>query len=161
MINGLQIHLALNHLPVTGLLLSTLVLIAGFALKNLSVRRTGLALLVFTALGTVPAYLSGEPAEELVEDRPGFTHEVIEEHEEAAKFNLIWNLVTGAVALGALASTRSKWNRHEGKLSKASLALAVFSFTVAARTAHLGGLIDHEVLREPQPATKSESPQAE
>jgi hypothetical protein len=69
--NGAQLHLLTNHLPVVGSLFATLVLLSGLLFKNSSVRRTGLALLAFAALTTLPAYYSGEPAEEKIEDLPG------------------------------------------------------------------------------------------
>ncbi len=54
--------------------------------------------MVFLALVTVPVYLSGEPAEEIVEDLAGVPHAFIEEHEEIAKVTLIATEVIGALA---------------------------------------------------------------
>src|SRR5262245_10921687 len=92
-------HLLLNHIPVTGVVLGTLVLIAGQLLKNDTVRRTALGIFVFASLMAVPAYLTGEGAEEMAEKLPGVTETAIEAHEESGKTFLILAILTGALAL--------------------------------------------------------------
>jgi len=67
--NGAQLHLALNHLPVIGTLIALLVLAAGMALRNETVRRTALVLLVGAGLAAGGAFLTGEPAEEVIDYR--------------------------------------------------------------------------------------------
>ena len=103
--NGAQIHLGVNHLPVMGALLGALVLAAGWVLKNGTVRRTGVALLAFSALATLPAYFSGEEAEEVIEHLPGVSEALIHDHEEAAELaTCLMSLLTCSfVAPGTIA----------------------------------------------------------
>ncbi len=145
--NGAQLHLLTNHLPVVGSLFATLVLLSGLLLKNSSVRRTGLALLAFAALTTLPAYFSGEPAEEKIEDLPGVSESLIHDHEEAAEATLVVLALTGVVAAGGLALGRMRRESLESKAQWASLALGVVSAGFLANTAHLGGFIRHPEIR--------------
>ena len=75
----------------------------GFALlrRNEPIKRVALACLVVTALTAVPAYVSGEPAEEIAGALPGFSDAILERHEEAASVALGSTLVLGLLALVA------------------------------------------------------------
>jgi hypothetical protein len=47
-------------------------------------KRISLGIFIIVALLAIPAYLTGEPTEELVENLPGVSKSSIEQHEEAA-----------------------------------------------------------------------------
>jgi hypothetical protein len=153
--NGAQIHLGVNHLPVMGALLGALVLAAGWVLKNGTVRRTGVALLAFSALATLPAYFSGEEAEEVIEHLPGVSEALIHDHEEAAELALVAMAVLGGLSALTLLSGFLKKLDLEKKLQILCLVLALISFGVVANAAHLGGLIRHPEIRSTQGAAES------
>ncbi len=96
---------------------------------------------------TVPVYLSGEPAEEIVEDLPGVPHAVLEEHEEIAKVTFVATEVLGALALLGLALA---WKRNlvPNAVAYSSLVLVLVTSGLLARTAYLGGQIRHTEIRE-------------
>jgi uncharacterized membrane protein len=145
--NGAQIHLMVNHLPIVGSLIGLLVLLAGFVLKNQSVRRTGVALLAFAALTTLPAYFSGEEAEEVIEHLPGISEALIHDHEEAAELALALLAGAGLLAAATIGSVILKKEKWESKLQVLCLLVAVISFGVLANAGHLGGLIRHPEIR--------------
>lgn len=147
MINPAQIHLATNHLPVVGFLTGFLILGTGCVRQHLAVKRTGLMVLVFAALSALPAYFSGEPAEELVEDRPGVSEKLIHDHEEAAEVAVVFSALTGGLALASLVLGRMKKESLEKKASIATLGLALITTGILAMVAHRGGLIRHDELR--------------
>ncbi len=153
MINGAQLHLAVNHMPVVGVLFGFLILFVGMLMKNSSVKKTGLAVLVFASVTVAPAYLSGEPAEDMVEHKPGVTKALIHEHEESAELSLVFTAITGGVAALALALGKMKRDQLAGKTSVAAFALSAVTFALLANTAHLGGLIRHDELRTASTAT--------
>lgn len=159
--NGAQVHLAVNHFPVVGVLIGALVLWTGTLIKIGAVKRTGLAIILFAALTAIPAYFSGEPAEAIIEDRPLVSESWIESHEEAADTAFALTGVLGLSAAIALASTRI---RGLGKLEKPTTRLAIvfslLAFAALARAAHRGGLIRHDELRD-QGATPSQSLQTQ
>jgi hypothetical protein len=148
--NAAQAHLALNHLPIIGTLIGFGVLAGGLALRWPQVRRTGLAVLAFAAVATIPTFLSGEPAEEHIENMTGVLKSRIHDHEEAGEFAIILSSLAGAAAALSLIAARMKREKPETWLARGALALALLFFLTLARTGHLGGLIRHPELESAQ-----------
>lgn len=143
--DAIHLHLLLNHIPIVGIIIGVLILTAGFFLKNVSVKRTALAVLIFSAISAVPAFFSGESAEHLAEDIPGISHQLIEEHEEAAAVFIWLIVISGILAAAAFVLSFSK-----GKLLPILYAL-IFLFTAASivtavLTGTSGGEIRHTEL---------------
>jgi hypothetical protein len=84
--NPVHLHLMLNHLPLLGTAFTLGLLLVAFMKKTAEMKRLSLAFLVAVTLLAVPAYLTGEPAEEAVEHLAGITGPFIEPHEEAAQW---------------------------------------------------------------------------
>jgi hypothetical protein len=144
--NWAHLHLALNHIPVVGLGFGLVVFGIGLAKKHRVVQRTGLGLLIASALLTIPVYLTGEPAEEQVEQVAGISEDLIEQHEDAAKVSFIAVGVLGVVALGGLLLSRRGANLPPWL----GILILLLSFGVSgsmAWTANLGGRIHHPEIR--------------
>lgn len=137
-----HLHLLLNHVPVIGTLLALLLLLVAFVRKSDEVKKVTLGLFVLTALVTVPVYLTGEPAEEMVERIPGVSDALIERHEDAALFSLIAVEVAGIIALAGLLLLRRKKGLGN-LLALVTLALSLITGGLFAWTANLGGQIRH------------------
>ncbi len=166
--DGLQLHLLTNHLPIIGTMAALLVVILGMLRKNDGAITAGLIIYVVMAVAVVPAYLSGEEAEERIEEIAGVgltvqmvavpmdmsyvSHDVIHEHEEMAELSLWLTSLSGLLAIGAL-FTRSKQSPLAPKFAIAFVVLAVIAFGQAARTGHEGGKI-----RRPDLGTAVASP---
>ncbi|MCS6816485.1 MAG: hypothetical protein N0A16_06955 [Blastocatellia bacterium] len=152
--NPAHVHLLLNHIPVIGLWLGIVLYLVALV-KKPEWRSLSLGVFVLMAVLTLPAYLSGEPAEEMLHGWPGISEATIEEHEEAALPTLITMLVLGAVALVGLVRFRSAgtWSRGYGWFV---LVLALAAGILIGRTAHLGAYIRHPEIRSTTPATASE-----
>ena len=97
--NSAHLHLLLNHVPLIGILIGMLVCVSGFIFKDYSIKRIALAIFIFSALSALPAYLTGEGAEEAIEHLPGVEKTLIEKHEEGA-LTFIW--LIGAMGVAAL-----------------------------------------------------------
>ena len=138
--DGLQLHLLTNHLPIIGTMAALLVVILGMLRKNDGAITAGLIIYVVMAVAVVPAYLSGEEAEERIEEIAGVSHDVIHEHEEMAELSLWLTSLSGLLAIGAL-FTRSKQSPLAPKFAMAFVVLAIIAFGQAARTGHEGGKI--------------------
>lgn len=102
-IDAAHIHLMLNHVPVIGAPFLLLLLGIGLARGSRELVTVSLALVVGLALATGLVYLTGEPAEELVEHAPWFRDSLLKTHEEQAMIALVAMLVTGALAGVAIA----------------------------------------------------------
>jgi uncharacterized membrane protein len=140
--NAAYVHLTLNHVPILGVVFALPLLGFGLLRRNPTLVRAGWVTLVVVALVAIPVYLSGEGAEEIVEDLPGVSHDAIEAHEEIALFGLIGALTLGVLALaGLLLSRRSAgvptW------LPPASFVLALAVAGLMTAVAYRGGLINH------------------
>lgn len=154
--NELQIHLFFNHVPVIGAFAALLVVIIGVAMKSNAVRATGLVVYIAMALAVVPTYLTGEGAEERIENIAGISEDVIESHEDMAKISL-W-LMLGAAAIGA-AALYTQWKQKpiSSQLTIVFLVVAVGAFVQIGLTAHEGGKIrrpDMNSQSAVQPATE-------
>ena len=101
---------------------------------------------MLAAVTTVPVFLSGEPAEEIVEHRPGVSERVIHEHEEMGELTLIFVAIAGIFALGAWLFERLKAPAPQA-VWFALLFVGIVNLALFVRTAHLGGLIRHDELR--------------
>lgn len=158
--NASQIHLALNHVPLFFSLIGGAILLYGFIKKSDSIKIMSLYFMIAAALFTIPVYLTGDGAEEMIEKLPGVSESMIHEHEEMAEIGLIIIIITGIAALGSLVL------KKKASLLKVGLILSVIlsfaSFGVMAQTAHLGGQIRHNEIRNGTVVnTESESGETE
>lgn len=153
--NGAHLHLLLNHFPMLGLIFSTLIVLVSLIRKNQEFLKVGLMMAVASGILTIPTFLTGEPAETVVTNTPGFSSKAyIHEHELAADY-AIWTMeITALLSLAGLYLLYK-----ENQVPKALLGTIVFAhlftLTVVARTNYLGGNITHIEIRdgaEPPPA---------
>ena len=144
--NGAQLHLALNHFPIILSFVAVAISCWGLLCKNAEIKKVGLSLIIATSVFAGIAFLTGEPAEEVLEKWPSFSKELVHEHEEAGEAALIISIAAGvfAIATVILNKKRSSIAHYAFLLSLAIATLSVFAFL---RTGHLGGIIKHEEIR--------------
>lgn len=144
-----HVHLLLNHVPVIGLVFAFLLLAYGLARRSDDVMKAALWTLGLVGLAAVVVYLTGEPAEELVEGLPGFSEPAMERHEEAALWATVAAAAVGALALGGLyAFRRRSLSRGFGATA---LLLTLLAGLPMGWTANLGGQVRHEEIRGGEP----------
>lgn len=144
--NAPHFHLIVNHLPFVGLLFAALVLAWGLVRRSAEIEKTGLYLVVLSALFALPAFFSGEPAEETVEHSPAVAQASIESHEAAARVAVLLTGVLGiaAVAGRTLVAFRPRLSRA---VAAVVLLLTLPALGVLAWTSNLGGDIRHPEIR--------------
>jgi len=146
-----HIHLLITHLPIFGSILGGLVLAHGIGTKTDQTKIAGYYVLILSSVGAVVAYLTGEGAEEAVEDIQGVAKNIIGQHEDFALFALIALIAVGVISLVGLYLVIKK-----SYLAKAVSILALFvatiSFGLVARTGYLGGQIRHTEIGTTTPA---------
>ena len=137
----------LNHLPVVGALFSLLLLGWSLIRRSTEILKLALGVALLAGLSSVPAYLTGEPAEEVIEHMAGVDEAYIEGHESMGKFALWCGVALGIVAATALAAgTRNpRWLPAGTAITLLASALV---FDVMGYTAHLGGQIRHPEIRD-------------
>ena len=137
-----HIHLIVTHLPIFGSLLGTLVLIYGLFTNSTQTKIASFLLFIISAIGAGIAYLTGEGAEEAVENIQGISENIIEQHEDFAMYALISLIVLGVSSLLAVI-VANKNNILSKSTTMATLVIAIVSFALVARTGYLGGQIRH------------------
>jgi uncharacterized membrane protein len=144
--NATHIHLLLNHFPIIGTLIGSALLAWGFFKKQDNIKNAACMIIVIMALMAIPVFLTGEPAEDAVENLPGIAESIIEEHEEAAQF-AIWILgFTGLMAFVSLIAGRVN-HRLAKTAFTLTLILSILGFAAMARAGYTGGQIRHSELQ--------------
>jgi uncharacterized membrane protein len=141
-----HVHLILNHVPILLVPLAGVILALGYKKANPTLRKVAYSLLVLAAAVSIPVFLTGEPAEDVVENLPQVSEALIEEHEEAAETAYIATLATGAFALlgFALFFRRPGAELH---VAKVVMALSLVGSGLLFYTGNLGGQIRHSEIR--------------
>ncbi|HEU6452672.1 MAG TPA: hypothetical protein VFT57_14730 [Gemmatimonadaceae bacterium] len=141
--NGVHLHLLLNHLPVIGSLFAILMLVWALIRKNTEIARAALGLFVIAAITGLAAYFTGEPAEDAAESIAGVSRQAIHSHEESAELATVLLSGYGIFALGALFYLRKRAAAFPRKLLSLALVLALVPAGAMAWTANQGGKIRH------------------
>jgi len=143
--NTVHLHLLLNHLPVVGTLIGTLLLAVALLRRSDELGRVSLGLFALLGVIALAVYLTGEPAEDAVEKLPGFSHGVVDRHQDAA---LVATIVVGLVGTFALASLLFYRRRALPRwVTVLGFGAALVASSAMAYTANLGGQIRHTEIR--------------
>ena len=144
--NNAHFHLVVNHLPIVGLIIGTLTLIAGLLLKQREVKLTALSVFIFSAVTSIIAFYTGEGAEEVVENISGISETLIHTHEEYAESFFTLTLVLGSLSLiGFIAEIKS--NKYAKHLTYLILVIAIADGVLAKYVGTSGGEIRHTEIR--------------
>ncbi|MBK8483313.1 MAG: hypothetical protein IPO86_14690 [Saprospiraceae bacterium] len=137
-----HIHLIITHLPIFGSILGGFVLAHGVWTKSNQTKIAAYNLFIISSIGAGIAYLTGEAAEETVENLQGVVETTIGQHEDFALFALISLIVLGLSSILGLYLTL-KESLLTRKIAFIILLVSIISFGLVARTGYLGGQIRH------------------
>ena len=140
--NQTHIHLLITHLPIFGSMIGAFVLLYGIWTKSIQTKIAAYLVLILSSLGAIVSYLTGEAAEETVEEIQGITKTVIEQHADFAVFAIISLSVLGVISILGLILISLK-SSYEKTFTAFTLIMALISFVIVARTGYLGGQIRH------------------
>ena len=135
-------HLLITHLPIFGSIIGALVLVYALWTKSNHTKDAAYFIFIISAIGAGIAYLTGEGAEHAVKHLQGVTKNMIELHEDAARYALISLIVLGGMSVIALFVSRFKVSLIKST-STIILLFSLISFGLVARTGYLGGQIRH------------------
>lgn len=137
-----HLHLLITHLPIFGSILGSFVLGYGIWSKSNHTKIAAYLLFLIGAIGAGIAYITGEGAEETVENIQGVSESVIDQHADFALIALIGLIVLGIASLISIFSIY-KNSSYVKTTAIATLIISLVSFTLVARTGYLGGQIRH------------------
>jgi len=145
--NFAHIHLALNHLPIMTIPVALIFYMYSIFKKNKELKKFSLMVIVITAATVIPVFLTGEPAEEVIENLPGVSEKLIKNHEEAAEVAFIMTLIAGGISLLTLlfSDKIEMLNKHGDKLV---IGLCFLALGFLVYTANQGGKIRHSELAD-------------
>ncbi|MEO8097595.1 MAG: hypothetical protein ABI811_07815 [Acidobacteriota bacterium] len=152
--NPTHLHLILNHIPVLGTAFGLALLLFSFVRKSDELMKTALGVFVIVALLAVPAYLTGESAEDGVKVLPGVVKSIIEQHEEAATVAFTGVIVLGVAGLAGLALFR-RGRTFPVWFGPLMIAASLIVSGLMGWTANLGGRIRHTEIRGDTSATQA------
>ena len=140
-----HIHLLITHLPIFGALIGSLVLAYAIIIKSNDTKIAAYGVLVLSTFGAGITYLTGEAAEEVVEEIPGVVESTIKAHENFALIALIGLIIMGLLSVIGLIAIVNK-STYAPKIAIVVLIAAITSFGLVAITGYLGGKIRHTEL---------------
>lgn len=145
-LNAAHIHLLLNHLPIIGTLVGLLLLAGAFFRRSDELKRVSFIAFVITALITIPVYLTGEPAANIVEKLPDVTEALVDTHKDAATTSFVAVGILGVVALWGL------WRYRRADLIPQRFVILLLAMSVVVTglmmwTGFLGGQVRHTEVR--------------
>jgi hypothetical protein len=150
-----HIHLLLNHFPIIGTLIGGGLFMLSLIMNSDDLKRASLVVLLGVSLISIPAYMSGNGAQDATKALPGVSKSLVETHEGAAFVAMWFMQVTGAFAWLAL------WQfRRLARVPKWNLALILIltavTFALMARAGNLGGNIRHAEIQSAQEPVTTE-----
>jgi len=144
--NQAHYHLVLNHLPIIFPLVGIILLLISIFFKSEAVKRSAYLIFIIGALSAIPAFSTGEGAEETVENIAGVSERLIHTHEEMAEI-----FATLAYILGDLSLLGIFFSLKAVKFSSVfSYLVLLFSLVVmfyAKQVGTTGGEIRHTEIR--------------
>lgn len=140
--NAVHVHFLLNHIPTVGFGLAFAVFLAGMIWKHEYLTRVGLVLIFLVALATIPTYLSGSAAMQMLESHPEISQDMIQAHEDAVIPAWCFMMFCGFAAFMGLWQFRITRRLPMWNLATVAL-LGIVAFGLMARAADLGGEIRH------------------
>lgn len=158
--NGAHFHMVVNHLPIIFPIVGLIVLLTGLVVKSEPIKRVGFFVFILGAISNMPAFASGEGAEEMAEGLPGVTEHLIHEHEEKAEFFGLMNYLLGLISLVALwlswkQNAIAKW------VALIALIFAPIVITLAKSVGTSGGEIRHTEIRKDKTGKEPTSSEAD
>jgi uncharacterized membrane protein len=141
-----HLHLLLNHFPTVGFMVALVFFVGGLISKSEDLKRASLVVFVGIALLTVPAYVTGNAAQDRLSGRTDVSQTLVEAHEGLAFLTLVIIELTGAIAWLGLWQFRRSLRLPAGTAATL-LVLGAITMALAGWTANIGGEISHAELR--------------
>ena len=154
--NYAHLHLLLNHFPIIGSIIGLGLFLTSFFGKNQDLRRASYIVFAGIALITIPAFLSGFGAQQMIKG-PGVSDALIRRHESSALLSLWFMEMTGALALIGLWQSQQTGRPSHWNVS-AVLLFSLLTVGLMARTGNTGGDIRHPEVRPGAAAVNATDP---
>jgi hypothetical protein len=154
--NLAHVHIVLNHVPSLGSVLGLVTLAWAMYAKNDSLKKFSFGVLALVALATLPTYLSGNAARQVIAKEPSALLGVVEVHQNWAMLTLVAMTFAGAFAWFGLWEIR-RFSRAGFVTTVGTLLTSAAASSLILYTASIGGKIRHIEIREAADSAITES----
>lgn len=135
-------HLVLNHIPIIGTTISTLLLIAGLLLKNEQLKIISVIFILAMSVFGVIVHETGEKTERNIKNDQTVNQYAVEQHEEAAKPAFLVHNVAGMLSLIALTFYKKK-RKVFNVVASLIVVISLSAAGLMSYAGYLGGKIRH------------------
>ena len=144
--NDAHLHMVFNHFPIIGLFFGIGISAFGIIKKQTILVNTAYVIFIFCMIMAKATMMTGEGAEEIVEEL-GISHDIIHEHEELAEtfMKVLYGL--GILSILGLVANLKKHSKS-AIVSYVVLVLAISSAVLSKSVGTSGGEIRHTEIRE-------------
>lgn len=149
-----HLHLVLTHFPIAGVIFALILIVFSMVFKRPDFIVSAMLILTLSAILAIPLYLTGEVAEDAVENLAGVSKRFLELHEDAAEISFFLLEALGLLAIVGLVLNFSK-SRLPQLFSKVLLVSTLIVTASIAWTSNLGGKIRHSEIRNDTTASGS------
>ena len=146
--NKAHLHMVFNHFPIIGLFFGIGILVFGILKKQTILVNTAYIIFIICMIMGKATMMTGEGAEEIVEEL-GISHNIIHEHEEIAEKFMKLLYLLGIVSIFGIMANRRK-HAKAYLIGYITLAIAVASAVVSTYVGNSGGEIRHTEISEIQ-----------
>lgn len=144
--NQAHLHMVFNHFPIIGLFFGIGILAYGIIKKQNILVNTAYVIFIVCMIMGKATMMTGEGAEEIVEEL-GISHDIIHEHEEMAEAFMKVLYALGIISIAGLL-VNTKKDKKASFVSYVVLILAIGSAILSKNTGTSGGEIRHTEIRE-------------
>lgn len=143
--NDAHLHMFFNHFPIIGLFFGIGILAFGIFKKHTILVNTAYVMFIFCIIMAKATMMTGEGAEEIVEEL-GISHDIIHEHEEIAEtFTKVLYVLGILSILGLVANFKN--HAKASIVSYVVFVLAIGSAVLSKSVGTSGGEIRHTEIR--------------
>ena len=143
--NDAHLHMVFNHFPIIGLFFGIGILAYGIIKKQTILVNTAYVIFIVCMIMAKATMMTGEGAEEIVEEL-GTSHEIIHEHEEIAETFMKILYVLGILSILGLVANVKK-HAKASIVSYVVLVLAIVAAVISKSVGTTGGEIRHTEIR--------------
>lgn len=144
--NDAHLHMMLNHFPIIGTIFGLGILITGIVMKNNVIKNVAYVLFIIAAIFGFASMFTGEGAEEIAENLPSVTDQIIHEHEEMAeKLALVLYVLAGISLVGLFLNFKN--HAKANVVSYFAFAIALVAVFLGKQTGTTGGEVRHTEIR--------------
>ena len=144
--NQAHLHMVFNHFPIIGLFFGIGILAYGIFKKQTVLVNTAYVIFIFCMIMAKATMMTGEGAEEIVEEL-GISNKIIHEHEELAETFMKVLYVLGLLSIAGLV-TNLKNHAKAALISYVVVVFAIGSAVLSKYVGTSGGEIRHTEIRE-------------